>query len=180
MNEPKVLSQYLDEQHEDEAVPGFTFLHVLGILALLFLIGAIAIPNLIQARKHGNEASAIGALKTLATSESIFREGDREEDGNLDYGMLSELARTQLVDGVLGSGTKQGYLFAASYGFATSEFLWFAIANPEIPTITGDRYFTTNQAGVIYYTSGARADLDVNTCTLPRGGGPLPGGKGRR
>src|SRR4051795_5849164 len=133
---------------------GFTLIELMIVIAIIAIIAAIAIPNLIQARKHGNEASAIGALKTIGTSEAIFREGDKERDGNLDYGMLSELNGTGLIDSVLGSGTKQGYIFQACYGFSTSEFLWFCLANPAIAGTTGDRYFDTNQAGVIFYTTG--------------------------
>ena len=99
---------------------GFTLIELMIVIAIIAIIAAIAIPNLIQARKHGNEASAIGALKTIGTSEAIFREGDKERDGNLDYGMLSELGSTGLVDAVLGAGTKQGYIFQVTYGFSTS------------------------------------------------------------
>jgi prepilin-type N-terminal cleavage/methylation domain-containing protein len=158
---------------------GFTLIELMIVIAIIAIIAAIAIPNLIQARKHGNEASAIGALKTLATSEAIFREGDKERDGNLDYGMLSELNSTGLIDSVLGSGTKQGYIFQAAYSFSTSEFLWFAMANPAISGTTGDRYFDSNQAGVIFYTTGLQLVLDTDTCILPNtnGGGEIPTGK---
>ncbi len=117
-------------------------------------IGAgVAVPNMVQARKHGNEASSIGALKTLATSQAIFREGDKEQDGDLDYGMLRELNNTKLIDSVLGSGTKCGYLFQAAYCPQTSEFLWFGLANPAIEGTTGDRHFDTNQAGVVFHST---------------------------
>jgi Ca-activated chloride channel family protein len=117
---------------------------------------AVATPNLIQARKHGDEASAIGALKTVGTSEATFREGDKEKDGYLDYGMLSELNRTGNIDSVLGSGVKQGYVFQASPGLDTKDFTWFGLANPGLSGMTGDRYFDTNQAGVIFTTPTPR------------------------
>ena len=145
---------------------GFTLIELMIVIAIIAIIAAIAIPNLIQARKHGNETAAIGALKTISTSEAIFREGDKEGDGNLDYGMLSELSSTQLIDSILGGGTKQGYLFRSGYSTTTSEFLWFGVANPAVPTTTGDRYFETNQAGVIYYTSAGTLALNTGTCAL--------------
>jgi type IV pilus assembly protein PilA len=149
---------------------GFTLIELMIVIAIIALIAAIAIPSLIAARKHGNETAAIGALKTLGTTEAIFREGDKERDGNLDYGMLSELSSTNLIDGVLGSGSKQGFIFQVSYSFVTSEFLWFAVANPALPGTSGDRYFSSNVAGVIYYTTGATLDLDTNTTILPNNG----------
>jgi hypothetical protein len=84
--------------------------------------------------------------------------------------MLSELANTQLVDSVLGSGTKHGYHFEVTYSFNTSEFLWFGTARPVLPTITGDRYWATNQAGVMFYATGLAVGLDTDTCLLPNHG----------
>ncbi|MEZ6186436.1 MAG: prepilin-type N-terminal cleavage/methylation domain-containing protein [Planctomycetota bacterium] len=146
---------------------GFTLIELMIVIAIIAIIAAIAIPNLIEARKHGNEAAAIGALKTITTAQSLFREGDKETDTNFDYGSLNELSTATLIDGVLGSGTKQGYTFATAFGVSTSEFLWFATANPAVPGTTGDRYFCTNQAGVIYYTSNASIAMNSTTCAIP-------------
>jgi prepilin-type N-terminal cleavage/methylation domain-containing protein len=149
---------------------GFTLIELMIVIAIISIIAALAIPNLVEARKRGNEVSAIGGLKAIGTSEHLFREGDLEHDGNQDYGMLSELNNTKLVDVLIGAGTKQGYEFLATYSFRTSEFLWFAVANPIVPQLSGDRYFTTNGAGEIYYTSGANLLLDTDTCLLPNSG----------
>ena len=149
---------------------GFTLIELMIVIAIIAIIAAIAIPNLIQARMHGNEASAIGGLKTIGTSQAIFREGDKEQDGDLDYGMLSELGSTKLVDSILASGTKQGYLFQATYAFATSEFRWFAVANPQVRGKTGNRSFATNMSGVIFYSDDKELVLDTNSCLLPAQG----------
>jgi Ca-activated chloride channel family protein len=109
---------------------------------------AVAVPNLLQARKNGNEAAS------FATSEAIFREGDHEQDGNLDYGMLSELNNTKLVD----------------------QMLSFGISDPSIAGTCGDRYFTSNMSGVIFYPNAQNLSLDTNTCLLP-GAGVIPVGK---
>src|SRR5262245_17620163 len=89
------------------------------VIAIIAIIAAIAIPNLIEARKASNEAAAIGAMRTLTTAQALFREGDKDKDTILDYsdalgpqGTAGTLSNVGLVDGVLGSGTKQGYLFA--------------------------------------------------------------------
>jgi prepilin-type N-terminal cleavage/methylation domain-containing protein len=149
---------------------GFTLIELMIVIAILAIIMAIAIPNLLQARKAANETNAVGALKTLTTAEGFFRDGDKDNDVNIDYGMLSELSNAELIDNVLGSGTKSGYIFAAAYSLTSSEFLWFGTANPALAGQTGDRYFCVGQAGVIYYTNGGRIALDVDTCKLPNGG----------
>src|SRR5271154_615182 len=149
---------------------GFTLLELMIVIAILAIIVAIAIPNLVQARKHGNEANAIGGLKAIQTAEAIFCQGDREQDGNIDFGMLSELQNTQIVDVVLGTGTKSGYIFQASYSVTSSEYLWFGVANPVLPTFSGDRYFASNQAGDIFYTSSTSVSIDNNSCLLPNSG----------
>jgi len=146
---------------------GFTLIELMIVLAIISIIAAIGIPSMLQARKQGNEASAIAALKQIATAETIFRERDSENDGNLDFGMLSELKTTTLMDFVVGSGTKQGYSIQATYSFLSSEYLWFACANPLVAQLSGDRYFTTNPAGAMFYTTGTNITIDTNSCLLP-------------
>jgi hypothetical protein len=113
------------------------------------------------------EMRAIGALKTIATAESIFREGDRDGNGALDYASLAQLGRAQLIDAVLASGTKDGYLFEATASTSTSEFLWFATARPIKPGWSGERYFVTNHSAVIFYTTAAPIVFNSTDCTIP-------------
>jgi tetratricopeptide (TPR) repeat protein len=80
----------------------------------------------------------------------VFRESDKE----LDYGMLAELDNTRIVESVIGSGARQRYFFPVNAGFDTSEFLWFGLPNPALSGTTGDRYFASNQTGVIFYPTG--------------------------
>ena len=146
---------------------GFTLIELMIVIAIIAIIAAIAIPNLIEARKHGNEAAAIGALKTTNSAETLYREGDKDQNATLDYGTIQQLSNTTLIDGVLGSGKKQGYVFNINPSGTTTEFLWFANANPAAPTSTGDRYFCTNHAGVIYYTNAASVPINTSNCSIP-------------
>ena len=84
----------------------------------------------------------------------LFREGDKDQDGVLNYGTLDQLGSAQLVDSVLANGTKQGYHFSVRSG-PDVELEWSASAVPAVPGTTGSRCFYVDQSGLIYYASEA-------------------------
>jgi hypothetical protein len=137
------------------------------VVTIIALVATIAIPNMLASRKMANETSAIASLKQIMNAETMFQVGDKEQDGNADYGMLSELVNTSVVDNILGQGTKAGYMFQASYSFTTSEFMWMAIGNPVVPAGTGDRSFAINNSGALFYTTDLRINLDTSSCSIP-------------
>lgn len=143
---------------------GVTLVELCIVLAILAIIAAIALPNLVSARRHGNEAAAIGALKSIAAAQALFRE-QRRAGGR--HGDLRELAEAGLIDDVLGGGTKQGYTFAAGPSPRSPELLWWATAVPVLPRTTGDRYFALNQAGIMHYTCEAPIVVRPGACTMP-------------
>ena len=130
---------------------GFTLIELTVFVAVINIIAAIAIPNLIEARKGSNEAGAIGALRTLTTAQALFREGDKDGNGKLDYATsLQALAAAGLIDTALGSGTKQGYQFEINIPAGTSsETFWGGAATPRSPGKSGDRFFFVDETGVI-------------------------------
>ena len=138
---------------------GFTLIELMIVIAIIAIIAAIAIPNLIEARKSGNESSAIGSLKAITTAQTMFSQSDKDGNGFQNYASdlttLSAQSCGSLIDGTLGGGTKTGYLFACDTDVATqpnAAALWAATAAPITPGTTGDRYFWVNQAGQIFYT----------------------------
>ncbi|RMG08633.1 MAG: hypothetical protein D6731_21520 [Planctomycetota bacterium] len=140
----------------------------LGFCCLIPVIAAIAVPNLVEARKRGNETAAIGALKFISTSQLLFREGDKDQDGVADYGTLDELAASGLIDAVLGSGTRNGYVFSVAPSPVDPEKRWMAVANPVVRGTTGDRSFVINQEGVVYSAEGQELTLN-DECEIPEG-----------
>ena len=146
---------------------GFTLIELMIVITILAVIMAIAIPNLVAARKSANEAAAIGHLKTISAAQTLFREADKDANGEFDFGTLAQLSAANLVDANLGSGKRTGYVYQTGASSVSATFLWFAAANPAAPGTTGDRYFCTNQRGQIFYTTSASITPNYTTCDTP-------------
>jgi type II secretory pathway pseudopilin PulG/Cu/Ag efflux protein CusF len=136
-------------------------------------LAAIAIPNLTESRKRANEASAIGALRTIHSSQSMFRDGDMDKNGILDYASsLGKLHDAALIDSTLASGTKSGYVISI---LGSSDSTWSARADPAMPSKTGDRSFFVDESGVIRFSTSPTPASSTSTplggaSTVPRGG----------
>ncbi len=136
------------------------------LLVIVVIIAAIAVPNLLRARMQANEASAISSLRTLVSSNAMFYQGEMESDGLHDYAeSLVELERAGLIDTMLGSGTKSGYVFTyepvykpGDDGGPSAEVEGYACyADPITPGETGRRQFFMDQDGTIRVAVGRQA-----------------------
>jgi prepilin-type N-terminal cleavage/methylation domain-containing protein len=73
---------------------GFTLIELMIVVAIIAIIAAIAIPNLLRSRMAANESASVGSLKTIATQQAIYKqqvETDQDQDGLGEYGWLCEL-----------------------------------------------------------------------------------------
>ena len=130
---------------------GFTLIELMIVVAIIAIIAAIAIPSLLNARKAGNEASAISSLRTLTTVNEQYR--TRFQAYSVTLVNLS-IPALGYIDAVLGAGTKSGYVFT----YATPSInTWNCNAAPLVATTTGDRFFFVDQSGVIRFDPAAAA-----------------------
>ena len=77
---------------------GFTLIELLIVVAIIAIIAAIAVPNLLDARRAANETAGIAALRSLGSAQTSYS----VENGR--FGTLTELKALGLVDGRFGAG----------------------------------------------------------------------------
>ncbi|MGA2097615.1 MAG: prepilin-type N-terminal cleavage/methylation domain-containing protein [Candidatus Acidiferrum sp.] len=143
---------------------GFSLIELLIVVAIILIISAIAIPNLLRSRISANEASAVGSIRTINASavmySATFPSAGYPPSLAAMGGPASVCAATStqacLLDEVLASGTKSGYTFVWT-GDGNAPSVGYTINGTPISVGgTGQRMFCSDQSGVIRYdVSGA-------------------------
>ncbi|MFP4173877.1 MAG: prepilin-type N-terminal cleavage/methylation domain-containing protein [Candidatus Hydrogenedentota bacterium] len=144
---------------------GFTLIELMIVVAIIAIIAAIAIPNLLRSRMSANEASAVGAMRTISTGEISYQAaGFDSVDGVNLFGTLPDLydptgedPSLGFIDATIGDGNhqSQGYEFEATPD--ETDPTYTATATP-MSTRTGHRNFFVDESGVIRANGGEAAD----------------------
>jgi type IV pilus assembly protein PilA len=137
---------------------------VVVVVAILLVLAAIAIPNLLHSKLSANESSAVNSLRTLNASCVSYARlygGYPGSLSNLGPGSPANATSADLIDAALASGAKSGYVFTYTAGAAgvSGNVLSYSItANPMTAGASGGRRFFSDQSGVIRGNSAGAAD----------------------
>jgi type IV pilus assembly protein PilA len=164
---------------------GFSLIELLIVVAIILIIAAIAIPNLLRARISANEASAVGSMRTIVTAEVSYQAANWS-NGAVPVGFSTALAdlgpnsgacatggaatstQTCLIDSVLSGATtntspKSGYFFTYAPVTNGGTNTGFTVnGDPATAGQTGSRYFFVDQSGVIRANPAGKASVSDN------------------
>jgi type IV pilus assembly protein PilA len=131
-------------------------------VAIILIIAAIAIPNLLRAKIAAKQASAVGSLRTLNTACIAYSTSYGQFPaaltnlGPIGSGGTASSSSADLIDSVLAGGTKSGYVFTFTAGASNQSYS--ITAKPITAATTGQNMYYTDQSGVIRVdTSGTGA-----------------------
>ena len=157
---------------------GFSLIELLIVVAIILIIAAIAIPNLMRSKMAANEASAVASTRTLVTAQATYNTSYQSyADTLVELGPAPAAGATSaaagLIDGVLsaaikGSTGKSGYTFDLQATPAVGAETAFTIQTaPTNAGKTGNRNFCTDESGVVHFAIQPTAcDLTVTTNAL--------------
>jgi len=137
---------------------GFSLIELLIVVAIILIIAAIAIPNLLRSRMAANEASAVGSIRTINTSAVTYSStypANGYPPTLASMGGPNPCTATPagacLLDAVLAGGTKSGYTFVWLGDGASPSMSYTIQATPVTVGSSGQRAFFSDQSGVIRY-----------------------------
>ena len=144
---------------------GFSLIELLIVVAIILIIAAIAIPNLMRSKMAANEASAVASVRTLNTASTTYSStygiGFPAALANLAPAAAATAAAADLIDNVLATGTKSGYNFVLTPLAAVGGVVpgYSINSNPVKQDTTGIRYFFSDQSAVIRQAIGGAATV---------------------
>src|SRR5438270_6503641 len=139
---------------------GFSLIELLIVVAIILIIAAIAIPNLIRSRMAANEASAVSSIRAITTAEHAYSATYPDvgytctitELGPPASGQPVSATAADILDPVVSKGTKQGYSFSLSGCTGTPISQYQSAGVPLAIGSSGQRAFCSDSSGIIQFS----------------------------
>jgi len=132
---------------------GFTLVEIMIVIAIIIILAAALLPNILRAQIISNEATAISNLRGTFTVLQIYY-NDHNRSFPREFSDLSGYISQKLI-----SGEKSGYLFNYTRDSADEFHL---NANPRTHKRTGEKYFYLDETGIMRYDLTQEADENDN------------------
>ena len=139
---------------------GFSLIELLIVVAIILIIAAIAIPNLLRSKMSANDSAAASSIRTINTSEVTYQtnyptQGYANTLAKLGPTAACDSTGACLIDGVLSAGTKSGYKYFMTSSTATIPIGDYTVsAGPVTWQSTGTANYCANADAVIRSTKG--------------------------
>lgn len=153
---------------------GFSLIELLIVVAIILIIAAIAIPNLLRARMAANESAAAASIRTINTAEVSYitafpatgYSAALTNLGGASPCVTSTVASACLIDNNLATATaakpKSGYIFAETIGATANQYE--AAGQPVTLNSSGTKSFCSVEDAVIRVDPGVKADPGYGGC----------------
>jgi len=159
--------EWMLKKNRTSEATGFSLIELLAVVAIILVIAAVAIPNLLRARISANEASAVESLRALNAAQIVYEStyptvGYASSLSSLSGVSCAPPGSTSscLIDTQLASGSKSGYSFTLTGTSGTPNVAYQFIAAPLAPNQTGVRYFCSVADAVVRASGSA-----ISTCS---------------
>jgi prepilin-type N-terminal cleavage/methylation domain-containing protein len=167
---------------------GFTLVEIMIVVAIIALLAAIAIPNVLRGRTSANESASVGNMRAIISSLEMYRSVNNAYPttaigwrGGANTGMYGadclaatppvpdfgppSFCNTMAGGATAATGLVQGYKY--TYTPVVNGATYTVSATPLTLNNTGTRSFFTDESGIIRHCTTAAQDAAATVASVP-------------
>jgi prepilin-type N-terminal cleavage/methylation domain-containing protein len=128
---------------------GFSLIELLIVVAIISIIAAIAVPNLLQSKAAANEAAALSYMRSWTSAQELY---------HTKFGAYADADSQLFNEGLINKGAadSHGYTFSLDNP-SGSQNSWWGTGEPDTPGQTGSRFFFIDETGVMRFSTSGSA-----------------------